>query len=534
MQTIMTLEQLVKFCKKRHFYKFDAKDDNKRILVQVPAVFSTDEDESDEFTLFGKVKLLHTGKNRNGSNVTKEAAEDCLETIKYKPLLANFCEVDDEMDFTSHDMEIDEDGNITYIEHQVGCFTAEEAYLEEDEDNGKTYIIANVAIPREYTETASIIERKGGTKISAELFIKKMEYDLENDELILQEIEVLGATCLGKNPETGENVEEGMEGAFLEVKDSDTEEQYADFYKKYVGKEEQPVKIKYDENGEVIEEADKKEFEGEEAEVEEVEDEEKPTDEAEDNDAGSDEDNEEEEVSDDDASEEESEDNDEADEEADDEEEADDNDDDAEADEGDVESSDDASDGDSADSDSDNSFSVNFKGATKTFAISLDDIQMNLTEKVNDEYENDNVWYWIEIFPEESYVVMHSWSLGHFRQDIEKDEDGYYSLIGERVEVSPLYVTKEEEALIKDTLATAREAAREDERYAHISDTAEFKELLDDDSLSIAEFKEKADKLLLAYYEENNGKTQKFSSKKIASPFNKKSKSARYGTLFNK
>lgn len=513
MQTIITIEQLVEFCKKHHFYKFDAKDDNKRILVKIPAQFSADDDISDDFTLFGKVKLLHTGRNRNGSNVTEDAANGILDSIKYKPLLANFCEIDDKTDFTSHDMEIDEDGNITYIEHQVGCFTADEAYLEKDEDNEKKYVYANVAIPREYTDAASIIERKGGTKISAELFIKKMEYDVEKDELILHEIELLGATCLGKNPDTGEDIEEGMDGAFLEVKDSDTEQQYADFYKKYVRKEEQPVKIKYDENGEVIEETTN----------EEVVEEEKTEEEAyaaepeveEDDETGADEGD----AEDDEA------------EKSEDEVEADDEEAENETEDDDAEESDDDS---SDDAEEDNTFSVKFNGKTKDFAVSLTDAIIDITEKVNDEYGDNDTWYNVEVYDAEGYVVMKDWWTGDtYRQPITKDEDGFYSLTDERVEVSAIYVTSEEEAAIKDALATARESVTEDERYAKIADTDEYKKLAKDDSLSIAEFKEEADKLLLAYYEKNDGH-QNFSTKKIASPFNKKSKSARYGTLFNK
>jgi len=45
---------------------------------------------------------MHTGKNRNGSNLTEEAAKNCLSSIAYKPLLADFCEIDGVEDFTSH------------------------------------------------------------------------------------------------------------------------------------------------------------------------------------------------------------------------------------------------------------------------------------------------------------------------------------------------------------------------------------------------------------------------------------------------
>jgi hypothetical protein len=67
--------------------------------------------------LYAKVKIFHTNTNRNHSNVTKEAAEKSLDGIKYKPLLANFCEIDGIKDFTSHDMEFNDDGTINYLEH---------------------------------------------------------------------------------------------------------------------------------------------------------------------------------------------------------------------------------------------------------------------------------------------------------------------------------------------------------------------------------------------------------------------------------
>ena len=217
---LLTLEDLVKFCKEQNFSNFSSKDTGYQLSVQVPANFEVDGNVyQDNTLLFGKVKVFHIGPNRNGSSVTKNAAEKALSTIAYKPLLANFCEVDGVKDFTSHDMELNDDGSVTYIEHQIGCFTADAPVIQYDETTEKEFVFAKVAIPREYTDACDIIERKNGTKVSVELLVNEMNYSAKDDILELTDIIVQGCTCLGTNPETGDSVEEGMQGARLDIVD---------------------------------------------------------------------------------------------------------------------------------------------------------------------------------------------------------------------------------------------------------------------------------------------------------------------------
>lgn len=131
---LLTLEDLVLFCSENKLQKFSAEESGYQICVQVPSVYAKDEEQPNDSLLMGTVKLLHTNRNRNGSNVTKKAAERCMSSIQYKPLLANFTELEDgSMDFTSHDMEINDDGSINYLEHQIGCFTSDKPYMEYDE-----------------------------------------------------------------------------------------------------------------------------------------------------------------------------------------------------------------------------------------------------------------------------------------------------------------------------------------------------------------------------------------------------------------
>ena len=217
---LLTLEDLAKFCKEQNFSNFSSKDTGYQLSVQIPANFEVDGNTyQDNTLLFGKVKVFHIGPNRNGSSVTKNAAEKALSTIAYKPLLANFCEVDGVKDFTSHDMELNDDGSVTYVEHQIGCFTADAPVIQYDETTEKEFVFAKVAIPREYTDACDIIERKNGTKVSVELLVNEMNYSAKDDILELTDIIVQGCTCLGTNPETGDSVEEGMQGARLDIVD---------------------------------------------------------------------------------------------------------------------------------------------------------------------------------------------------------------------------------------------------------------------------------------------------------------------------
>lgn len=219
---ILTLDDLVAFCQSGKIKSFSSKESGYQLCVHTPSTlkYANDVEETDS-TLFAYVKLFHVGKNRNKSSVTEEAAKKALDSIKYKPILANFTDntEDGELDFTEHDIDIDDDGNLIYLEKQVGSFTADEPYLEYDKTEKKKFVFAKMAIPKEYTPTAEILKRKGGTKVSVELMVNEMSYNSKKRLLELTDIEVRGCTLLGVNPETGKPVEEGMKGAKASLTD---------------------------------------------------------------------------------------------------------------------------------------------------------------------------------------------------------------------------------------------------------------------------------------------------------------------------
>lgn len=223
---LLTLDNLYNFyLNQNKTCSFSAKNSGYQISVQIPTQFEISEETKDDTLLFCTVKLMHSGENRNHSCVTDDALYKAGKNLAYKPILANFMEYVDEStgetlkDFTSHDMEINDDGTVTYLEKQIGCFTADEPYYEIEKETGHNFLYGKCAIPVEYSDAYSIIKRKNGTKVSAELIVNEMQYNANSKVLELTDVIIQGATCLGKDPDTLEDFGEGMLNARLDIAD---------------------------------------------------------------------------------------------------------------------------------------------------------------------------------------------------------------------------------------------------------------------------------------------------------------------------
>ncbi len=560
---LLTIEDLVKFCESQNFNKFSASETGYQLSVQVPATATFSKKENtDDTLLFCKVKLFHIGRNRNGSNVTENAAKNSLSTIAYKPLLANFCEINGVRDFTSHDMVINDDGTVEYIERQIGAFTADEPYMEYDKEEDKTFVYAYAAIPREYTDAADIIERKEGTKVSVELIINSMSYDAKERVLDLEDIIVQGATCLGKNPETGEDVGEGMKGARLDIMDFSTtnnspnKELLEEIKKLNEQLSHFTINTKLEEGGneavnkfeELLKQYNKTveditfEYEGlsdEELEAKFAEafgenEEENATDSTSEGDENGDE-TVVEEVT--------------------------------ETEEGTTEVNTEDT-GDDATETAENvtevcavkpeKYSISMSdGTVKEFELTLDDITYAIYEMVNATYgEADNTYYYVSVY-ENNYVIMHDyWNGKAYKQTYSREGDNF-SLTGNRIEVFANWLTAEEEvalsemrsnyavmdAQLKDYQAKEEKATKDalfvSDDYSSIADKDEFVELSKNHAeFSVDELKAKLDEIILSYAKSgnlnfaSNEETKK--TGKVNLPFNNTKKNNRYGTLFSK
>ena len=555
---MLTLEDLAKFCEQQNFAKFSSVESGYQLCVTIPAKFEKDDSNNSQM-LFADVLLMHTSDNRNHSSLTEKAAKRCLSSIPYKPVLANFAEFDGELDFTSHDIEIDKDGNYEYIERQVGCFTADKAILDDEaDDKGRKYIHAKVAIPREYTKAAEIIERKNGTKVSAELAVNEMSYNAEEHILYLDDVEVMGVTLLGRNPETGEQVSEGMEGARLDIADfsiqnnsvianqqdkliesldkltnmlanfninpassgepkeggSNLVNRFEELLEQY-GKTVDDIEFDYAEMSDEDLEAKFAEVFGENAGEGDVDPESTP-------DGGDNFEN--------------------------------DNQEDNEPQEG---TEDGNNENDSAEEFGQTEFSVTCGECTRNFSVSMSEILSAMSELVNNTYsETDNDYYSVDVYESDKSVVMVGWWSGKAYKQSYKVRNDVYTLTGDRVAVKPVYLTADEEAklddmrsnysLVSDKLAKyesepQKVAILESDDYANIADVEAFVELKKQENhfdLSVDEVTEKANQILLDYAKHNNIKFSDDSEKKSVGqkklPVGSKRKSSRYGNLFSK
>ncbi len=563
---MLTLDDLVRFCKDSNLRTFNARESGQPIVVSVPAVFSEDDNNKSSSILFVLIKMMHVGKNRNGSNLTEDAAKNCLSTIAYKPILANFCEIDGVKDFTSHDFVVktDENGNeyVEYFERQIGSFTSEDPYIEYDAVEGKNYVYARAAIPREYTDAAEIIERKKGTKVSVELQINKMSYNAVDSVLNLEDVEVMGCTCLGVNPETGVEVQEGMKGANLKIEDFNQQnnsvqferdeklidvleklnDTLSNFNNNSVRKEEfaamnenvqtenENVTEQETVEAEVTtttEEAGTAAFEGD-GETQEAG---AGTGTVEGSGAALDDNEPDEPIT---------------------------------TPEGTVETvvnTDDEAAVAPTKKEKKVEYSVTVaEGDCRTFSISLEDMDFALWKLVDETYGvPEDVYYSVIVYPDDNYLIMSSYRNGDYKQSYAKDEDDNFSLTGDRIEVFRQWVTADERKaleLMRKTYAEmesklqAYELKEENEKknalmnsddYSAIFDTDEYKTLKASDSkatfdsMTSDDLEKKLDSILLTY-----SKAHKLTNDDVQTSVNKKTiptvvvkKTGRYGKLFD-
>ena len=216
---ILTLDSLYKFfVEQNQSMNFSARESGAPIVVTTDGFFS--ESESDMPGMMQvELKVCHIDTNRNGSHISKENMEKAMPTLKYRPILAYIHELEDgSKDFYAHNVEVveNEDGEseLHYIEKQVGCFKAEDPWLKYDKKMDKTYVHAYAVIPEEYTETADIIRRKNGTKVSCELVINELSYNAKEKYLDLTDFYFGGCTLLGCD-EDGNEIGEGMLGSSI-------------------------------------------------------------------------------------------------------------------------------------------------------------------------------------------------------------------------------------------------------------------------------------------------------------------------------
>ena len=490
-RNLLTIQDLLKFCQENKLYNFSSKEHGYKLKVQVPSSFEMDDnvDDNHRGMLKLKIRIFHTGLNRNGSFVSEEAAKEAMPTIKNRPVLAAIHQLDNgEWDFEGHNFEIitNEDGveEINYIEKQVGSFDESEPFFEYDEELDKTYICGYAYISEDYTKAADIIRRKQGTKNSVELSIDELSYNAKENYLSLDKFYVSASTLLGSKDD-GTEIGEGMLGSRADIADfseqnntsqfdtnkelleeikklneklshfninqaedsasenlkkggNETVTKFEELLEKY-GKTVDDVTFEYENlSDEELEVKFAEEFgegtdgEGEENQDDNQDDNQDPTSDGDDGEDDSDD-------SDDGEGNPEDEDKGEGED---------------PSDEGDAEGEDDDTDADPVvvnESLKPEKYSVTMSdGTVKEFALTLDEINNALWSLVNDTYgEADDAWYSVQVYEDGTLIMSDWWNGKAFRQSYKREEDNF-SLVGDRVAVKQIWVTDEEEASLNE------------------------------------------------------------------------------------
>lgn len=548
-KTMLTIDDLVKFCEEQKFAKFSSEDTGYKLAVKVPTTFESEDsvDENHRGMQKVKIKIFHTGKNRNKSRVSKESAERAMKTIPDRPVLGAIHQLDDgSWDFEGHEIktvvneETGEKENV-YIESQIGSFSSEPAFWEHDDKLDKDFVCAYAYIAEDYTKAVSILKNKNGTKNSCELVIEELSYDSKEKVLDLENFYVNASTFLGSRND-GTEIGEGMEGSRADIVDFSEEHnsvlidlqtrisnlesrleqvcfndknstkggnllKFEELLKKYNVKKED---IDFDYEGlsdEELEAKFKEKFEGTDATdsntdstLENQDDNSAPESNAEECNQNTEQNSDAAESTTDGKNNDNSHENpEESDSEKSSENDA----------ESDVAST--------TDEKKKKKYSIDIDGNVKSFEVALDDKIFALSNLVNTQYgESDNCWYSVKVY--EKYLVMSDYWTGiAYKQTYSQDGDNF-SLTGDRIEVFATYLTQEElneldkmrnnyAALVEyksnaefSKLHSQREEILSAEKYAVLKDTDEFKSLVENmDKYNLVDL-EKEVKVIFADY----------------------------------
>lgn len=213
-----TIEDLKLFCKTNNFASFSAQQHGAPLIIQSIEAFEA-ADHSKDGLLEVKLKACHINRNRNNSSISEDTMNAYKSSFKGRPILASIIKTDkDTYEFHSHDITIDKDGNLEYVEQPVGVVSQlKEPYLEYDKDNDKTYLMAEGHIFEDYSKAAEILQRHKTCRCSVEIAVEEMSYNADEDCLSIDAFSFRGITLLGYEQDGETEILEGMEGSRITI-----------------------------------------------------------------------------------------------------------------------------------------------------------------------------------------------------------------------------------------------------------------------------------------------------------------------------
>ena len=554
--------------------KFSSKDNDTTIVVHIDEPLTYDKDVDNDLLMYTPIRLCHTLSNRNKSYISDKAMKEAIPTAYNMPILSYIYKDDnDEFQFAGHEFFVNADNEIEYEEQPTGVIPESAGLkLVKYDNDDKSYLEGVGIIWRTYSKAADIIEREKELSVSVELVVDELSFNSKTKELVIDKFRFSGVTILGKDRETGAEIQPGMENSKISIAD------FSEVNNSLFSQNDKVIKLLSELNEKLDglnidqnlrkEEAMKDNFE--EKTEEEIKDspsaevfdgEENPeeTDYYEEEGSGDNDDPPADDPTDppaDDPTDPPADDptdpptDDPTDPPTDDD---DDNDDPSGIPLGQRDDDDTA-----GDSKKKYSVSITRDDKTQTFSVSLQDKIEALYTLVNDTYsEQDGVWYDIDVYDDDKYIIMHSWC-NAYKQSYKVKKD-VYSLVGDRVPVKAVWCTEDEQKALENMKANYSsieeklaqyEAEPEklevlaSEEYSQIRDTKVYKELSNRDtyfSMSKDELVAKLDACLLEFAKHNEIKFSETEPKKsvgvnlFGNPAKKNAAGkGRYGGIFNK
>lgn len=219
-----TIDDLKLFCKTNSFSSFSSTKYGAPLIIHSIETFEST-DTSRDGLLDVKLKSCHIDKNRNGSGISEDVMNENKASFKGRPILGSIFKADTgDYEFHSHDMTIDEDGNLEYIEQPIGVISElKDPYLEYDEKQDKTYLMVEGHVFEDYSKAAEILRRRKTCRCSVEIAVEEMSYNASEDYLSIDKFSFRGVTILGYEQDGETEIQEGMEGSRITIDDFSAE-----------------------------------------------------------------------------------------------------------------------------------------------------------------------------------------------------------------------------------------------------------------------------------------------------------------------
>lgn len=190
-------------------------------------------------------------------------------------------------------------------------------------------------------------------------------------------------------------------------------------------------------------------------------------------------------------------------------------------------------------------------GTEKTFQLSLSDIQYALHQLVNNTYKDDDAYYSVTVYEDNTLVMQDYWTGKAYRQVYTRENDNF-ALSGERVEVFANWLTAQEESALAELKSNFENVSTKLEKYIQaenaqrktdilnsddyvvIRDSEEFKQIVADvATYEVSELQAKCDALLLAYAKQNFVSREETSKTVKVKTGIREPEYKPYGSLFN-